>query len=236
MALTTARRIVARNLSRIGAAIAPEKWKRFSELRYWKSRKREEGELSNDHYRHFYTGHFGIDEGEYTGKVLLDIGCGPRGSLEWADLAARRIGLDPLAEEYLRLGAHRHSMEYTSAPSEAIPLEDATCDAVFSFNSLDHVESVEKTISEIKRVTKSGGVFLLLVEVNHAPTACEPHRLTPKDLIESLAPQFQVEQFDVFEPVEEGMYQSLRAGVIRPDPMSTQDAGFFTAMFIRTDA
>src|SRR5690554_1767232 len=103
-------------------------------------------------------------------------------------MARRRIGLDPLADDYLRLGADDHAMEYISAPSEDVPLEDASCDSVFSFNSLDHVEDVERMIGEIKRITRPGGRFLLLVEVNHPPTACEPHELGVRPLLTMLAP------------------------------------------------
>jgi hypothetical protein len=65
----------------------PIRWKEWNELKYWERVRNSEGVLSNDHYRHFYTAHFGLDASHYDGKVILDIGCGPRGSLEWADAA-----------------------------------------------------------------------------------------------------------------------------------------------------
>jgi len=55
---------------------------------------------------------------------------------------------------YLRLGASHLLMKYVDALSENIPLKDAECDAVFSFNSLDHVEDVDQTPREGKRVTR----------------------------------------------------------------------------------
>ncbi len=36
---------------------------------------------------------------------------------------------------------------------------------------------LEKTIAEINRVVRPGGLFLLIVEVNHRPTASEPINL-----------------------------------------------------------
>ena len=33
--------------------------------------------------------------------MTTDIGCGPRGSLEWATMAAERVGLDPPVNKYL---------------------------------------------------------------------------------------------------------------------------------------
>jgi hypothetical protein len=75
----------------------PVRHKERHEMEYWKSRVAAEGRLKNGHYLELYTSHFGLEPEFYRGKRILDIGCGPRGSLEWADMAAERIGLDPLA-------------------------------------------------------------------------------------------------------------------------------------------
>lgn len=60
---------------------------------------------------------FGLDNDYYNGKKILDIGCGPRGSLEWADKAKERIGLDPLVDDYVKLGTDKHMMNYVSSGS-----------------------------------------------------------------------------------------------------------------------
>ncbi len=227
-------RLIAKNLTPlIKGKLFPVRWKELNELKYWEERKKAEGQLSNRHFEHFYTKHFGLDASYYNGKVVLDIGCGPRGSLEWASMASRRIGLDPLAQEYLRLGAAQHQMEYVADPSEQIPLQDAECDAVFSFNSLDHVKDVDRTIEEIKRVVRPGGLFLLLVEVNHSPTACEPHKIIPEKLLDSLRPEFKCESLDVYKPVVRGMYQSIRADKKLQCPEQTKEIGYLSAKFIR---
>lgn len=211
----------------------PGRWKKMSELAYWRSRKKLEGELTGDHYKFFFTDHFGLSDEFYDGKVILDIGCGPRGSLEWATMAARRIGLDPLAKEYLWLGAGRHRMEYVSGHAERIPLADGSCDAVFSFNSLDHVDDVRGAMSEIKRVTRPGGCFLLLVEVNHAPTATEPHRLEPASLIQLLETEFRCIQARLYRPTGEGMYDAVREGHEIDAGEWNSAPGYLSAKFIR---
>lgn len=158
--------------------------KRSAELRYWRKRSALEGELNanNGHYREFFTEHFGLTDADYDGARVLDIGCGPRGSLEWADNAAERVGLDHLVNDYRELGIDSHAMTYADAKAENIPFPDGYFDVVSSFNSLDHVDDVEVAIGEITRVTRLGGSFLLIVEVNHPPTISEPHRL-PWDLL-----------------------------------------------------
>ena len=55
-----------------------------SELAFWQDRLKQQGELTNDHYETVYTTRFGLEKAFYRGKKILDIGCGPRGSLEWA--------------------------------------------------------------------------------------------------------------------------------------------------------
>ena len=101
--------------------------KKYCELKYWKQRQREEGSLKHDHYQQFYTTAFGLSREFYTGKRILDIGCGPRGSLEWSQGAAERIGLDPLADEYLKLGADRARNEVF----QGIFGQDPLCQRIF---------------------------------------------------------------------------------------------------------
>lgn len=190
----------------------PTKWKEHLELRYWKQRRAIEGRLVGKHYRQFYTTYFGLTPSSYSGRRVLDIGCGPRGSLEWADMALERIGLDPLAKRYLRLGTHEHKMKYIASPAESMPFEDGYFDIVSSFNSLDHVKDVETTIREIKRVLRSKGLFLLLVDVNHEPTAYEPHDIS-WDIVLRFAPEFEVIEENHYEKGAGGMYESILEGI-----------------------
>lgn len=115
-----------------------------------------------------------LSPSDYRGKRLLDIGCGPLGTLEWADMAAERVGLDPLADRYRLLGTGHHKMTYVTAHSEAIPYADGYFDIVSCFNALDHVDDLDLTVAEIKRVLAKDGLFLLAVDTNHAATIAEP--------------------------------------------------------------
>src|SRR5215208_921353 len=82
--------------------------KRWAELRYWRTRESID---SNAHYEYFFTEHFGLDRDFYKGKRVLDVGCGPRGSLEWMDVASEVVGADPLADEYRKIGAPKGRMQ-----------------------------------------------------------------------------------------------------------------------------
>jgi ubiquinone/menaquinone biosynthesis C-methylase UbiE len=132
-----------------------------AEIAFWKSRLQKQGVLTNDHFEYFYTTHFGLEKVFYRGKRIVDIGCGPRGSLEWATEADIRIGIDPLARMYRQLGTNCHSMQYVACGAENLPFSNGTFDVVSSFNSLDHVDDLNKVIDEISRVLTPQGYFLL---------------------------------------------------------------------------
>jgi ubiquinone/menaquinone biosynthesis C-methylase UbiE len=201
-----------------------------SEMQYWRTvlEKEKDGVLSHRHFEHFYTTHFNLNKSYYKHKRILDIGCGPRGSLEWADNALQRIGLDPLAKSYKELGIGKHKMLYIASPAENIPFADEYFDIVTSFNSLDHVDHIDKTIEEIIRVTKPGGFFLLLTDVNHKSTPTEPISFS-WDILEKFQPQMRVFEKTFYEKSRNGIYQSITAGILYDHSNATQRYGVLSA-------
>jgi ubiquinone/menaquinone biosynthesis C-methylase UbiE len=170
-------------------------FKEFFELGYWKIVKLLSKNMNNNsHYKYFYTSNFALSEEFYKDKIILDIGCGPRGSLEWAEMAKERIGLDPLSEHYSKMGAKDHKMTYIKAYVENIPFPDNYFDVICSFNSLDHVDNLETACKEIKRTLKKNGLFLLMVDIHTLPTLTEP---------QTMSWNFINEHFPEFEIIEE---------------------------------
>ena len=215
--------------------VSPTRYKEHYELAYWRGRAASEGQLNNQHYAYFYTTFFSLEASYYEGKRILDIGCGPRGSLEWASMAEERVGIDPLVPKYLKLGADKHQMTYIAAPSEQIPFPDAHFDVVCAFNSLDHVESYEMTRSEIKRLVKPGGYFLLIVEVNHKPSRTEPVSL-PWTMTNDFTDAFEVLETGRFEIGNHDIYGQLRDNQVF-DELDTRDReGILTAKMRRRTA
>lgn len=186
--------------------------KYYYELEYWQRRKLKENDLSNEHYKYFYTKHFGLDESFYKGKRILDIGCGPRGSLEWAETAAERVGIDPLVESYRILGIDKHKMRYIKKGAEDIPFEEEYFDVVSSFNSLDHVDDLDQVIAEIIRVIAPGGLFLLITDVNHALTKREPIEFSWA-IVSKFSSNLELLEEKHFERNSEGIYTSIRANI-----------------------
>jgi len=200
-------------------APARKRVKEFHELRYWRgvtrpiAHDRAKLEHERAHYEYFFTKFFGLSTDDYAGRAVLDIGCGPCGSLEWATGTRERVGLDPLADRYRLLAEDRQAMTYCAAASEEIPFSDGHFDVVSTFNSLDHVDDVAATIREIKRVTAPAGRILLIVEIGHAPTPTEPHWLDQR-VVGQFAPEFApagVRLFGVRD--DHNLYASLKHGI-----------------------
>jgi ubiquinone/menaquinone biosynthesis C-methylase UbiE len=97
-------------------------------------------------------------------ESILDVGCGTgrllRKSKEhWPN--ARLIGVDP-AEGMIQQATQLLSeAEFHVAVAESLPLPDASVDLVFSTLSFHHWNDQAKGVSEIARVLRSQGRFLL---------------------------------------------------------------------------
>ena len=208
------------------------KVKHKSEVAYWRGVYRREGPLTNDHYMWFYTSYFGLSPADYSDRRILDIGCGPRGSLEWADMASERVGLDPLVDEYRALGIGQHKMTYVKANSENIPFPDGHFDIVTSFNSLDHVDNLDATVAEITRVTAPGGLLLLISDVGHNPTLTEPLSFS-WDIIDRFTGFHAVETRHLEKSID-NVYASVKAGVPYDHENADKRYGIITAKLRRS--
>lgn len=145
-----------------------------AELLFWWKVLDRHGELGHEFYEELFTEPFGLSRADYAGKRILDVGCGPRGSLEWADAAAERVGLDPLADSYRRMGADRHAMRYVAGTIEDPPLPADHFDFVVTINSLDHVDDIGRACRGLGRVLAPGGLLLVLTELGHEARPAEP--------------------------------------------------------------
>ena len=202
--------------------------KEFYEWLFWLIQKFKEKRLNNAHYEPFFTTYFGLSLDYYKDKKVLDIGCGPRGSLEWANNTCERIGLDTLADKYVKLEGKHHQMTYKNAPAESIPYPDNYFDVISSFNSLDHVDDLQQSIREIKRVLKKGGYFLLIADIHDHATICEPSAFD-WNIIHIFKPELTI----IEEHHYEGnlMYKSIREAKVFDHTNLKSRYGILTAKF-----
>jgi hypothetical protein len=97
------------------------------ELAFWKSRLvHDQGTFQNKHYERIMLGMAQESSQDFLrGRIVADFGCGPRGSLVWADGASLRIGIDVLADAYADAFTDNitsHNMIYLKSTEEVIPL------------------------------------------------------------------------------------------------------------------
>jgi SAM-dependent methyltransferase len=119
------------------------------------------------------------DERFFDGKLVLDIGPGPLGFPD-ACPARLSIGVEPLAERYREHGLllEGSGALYLAVGGECIPLLSGSVDVVVARNSLDHVDDPRAVLREAHRLLRPGGTLILSFDVDHPPTATEPHTLT----------------------------------------------------------
>lgn len=204
--------------------------KEACEMSFWKSRKSREGTFINGHYQAIYTAYAGLSISHYANKRVLDIGCGPRGSLEWTPNSSVTVCVDPLAHSYESLGGiEKHRMMYVQGGIESIPFVAESFDVVTSINNFDHVENPTVGAAEVSRVLKHGGLFLLIVEIHTEPTPCEPQVLgwNVSDFFVSQGLALQREKRASLEGKYKGTHSILNEEV----PKNYSGDGFYLGIF-----
>lgn len=163
-------------------------FKKSCELGFWKARLAEKRiEDTPGYYKKFMMDMGGVaDQTFFDGLVCVDVGCGPRGSLNWLDNARVCIGVDPLADAYMQFGIATHPMVYLSCPVEHVPLPSGYVDVVFAMNALDHVDDLQAACKEIRRILKPGGWFIGSLNLNEPRSITEPWTLTEDFLAREL--------------------------------------------------
>jgi SAM-dependent methyltransferase len=102
-----------------------------------------------------------------SGEMILDLGCGFGGrTLQYQRVTgAHCIGLEIDARMAGPALVFARSMgmadaSFAAGVGEALPFASDSFDAVFSYDVLEHVQDPKKTLSEVCRVLKGGGLFL----------------------------------------------------------------------------
>jgi 2-polyprenyl-6-hydroxyphenyl methylase / 3-demethylubiquinone-9 3-methyltransferase len=99
------------------------------------------------------------------GVATLDVGSG--GGLlaeEFAHLGCRVTGIDPSEESVEAARAHAREsgleIEYVSGVGEDLPFDDGAFGIVYCCDVLEHVDDLDRVISESARVLRPGGLYL----------------------------------------------------------------------------
>jgi len=130
---------------------------------YFESRAKNEGFTSGWQNREIERPYmYKIVPATLSGKKLLDVGCGAGIHLkEYISRGANGFGMD-LSSELIKI-AQQHCPDgsFKVGSVYELPYDDDSFDVVTSSLVFDHVKEFGKGIDEIKRVLKSGGLFIV---------------------------------------------------------------------------
>lgn len=93
---------------------------------------------------------------------ILDIGCGTGYHMQHVENA---VGVD-ISEEMLKI-ARKRGLDVKKASAENLPFRDSSFDTVFCFFTVLNICDYKKTVKEMARVLKPGGVALLSLSSVH---------------------------------------------------------------------
>ncbi len=104
------------------------------------------------------------------GLTVLEIGGGATQLIDFFP-SRNRHAVDPLADMYTTEFADvlNQDVIWKQAKAEELGYEDDTFDIVIARNVLDHVESLETVLSEIRRVVKKDGIVYVGLNVFSGP-------------------------------------------------------------------
>lgn len=99
---------------------------------------------------------------KFSGLNVLDLGCGDgEDAFEIAKYAKFVTGVD-IEKNNLWKKRKKTNLVFKIAPAEKIPFRANTFDGLFLKDVIHHVQDIEKTLSEIKRVTKPKAKIILI--------------------------------------------------------------------------
>lgn len=98
-------------------------------------------------------------------KIVLDVACGTGyGSTFLIDQKAKKVtGIDISKEaiEYCNTNYKRNGLEFKIDDCTRMHFENDSFDVVISFETIEHIEKASSFLSEVKRVLKKNGIFVV---------------------------------------------------------------------------
>jgi SAM-dependent methyltransferase len=140
---------------------------------------------------------FDLQPDEIAGAVVLDVGCGPISRTLCLVHCATVHAVDPLMDHYRKLQPFgwRFFASVHACGAETLPFEAESIDVVHCRNVLDHTRDADQILSEIARVLRPAGSFLLNCDLrDRGAGPAHPYRWS-RDV-------FETRVFAQFEPVK----------------------------------
>jgi ubiquinone/menaquinone biosynthesis C-methylase UbiE len=114
-----------------------------------------------------------FDYDKYSGKAVLEIGCGMGAmAMNWARAGARMTAVDltevAVAQTQRRMALYGLVADIRQADARILPFADASFDYVYSWGVLHHSPDLTRSIAEAMRVLKPGGGFGVMLYHRHS--------------------------------------------------------------------
>jgi len=94
-------------------------------------------------------------------KVCLDIACGEGYGLTFLREAKLVVAADISLEALKKAKIHAPYAELVRCDAHFLPFKEDTFDVITSFETIEHLNTPEKFLSELKRICKSSGVIII---------------------------------------------------------------------------
>ena len=148
----------------------------FQDLKIEKKKRKDQGRFYEDKAAQHMFAFRAKQIGSLKGKKILDLGCG-KGESTISSLEAgayvTAIDISPLSIEYVKEQAREKGLEDRLCAevmdANNLTIEDNTFDMVIGGGILHHLPTLEKALSEIRRVLKPGGYAVF-----HEPLGINP--------------------------------------------------------------
>jgi SAM-dependent methyltransferase len=129
-----------------------------AEIKFWKQREEKDGHVLRQYWEKELENYpDNILADNFKEKDVLEVGCGPKGMIHYIT-ARRKVGVDPLIEEYQKLGILEDGdVKHVTGVGEKLDFPDEDFDIVICFNVLDHSMEPLKVCQEMYRVLKKSG-------------------------------------------------------------------------------
>ena len=212
---------------RLKAHFGVEEVKYAREAGFWEQVEKEHGRIPNAFYERRLLQLAAEDDASFLDdKIVVDFGCGPAGSLHWANNARLRVGVDVLVDVYGRFGIRDHDMVYVESSETRIPLPTEYADVVFSLNAMDHCDDFEAMSDEVRRILIPGGLFIGSFNLHEPRSFSEPQTLTEARVRSALLDHLKVEKLRIGERGPKEDQYAIVAANTDPRPLPSYKEGF----------
>lgn len=140
---------------------------------------------------------------------ILDVGCGTGiATRQLADKIAKISGCDIDVKMIETAQAHEDKIQYYVAPTKKMPFEKEEFDAITSFGAF-HWFCGDDSVSEIKRVLKSGG-FFIIVNKNEAGNFRKDYEEIIENLTGNKPPQSVKAEYNPASILEQNGFSEIK--------------------------